>query len=132
MTTPAAVAEMKCLIVDDHAGMRESIKRALRGVASQIIECTDGDEVCAAFSEHHPDWVLMDVRMARMDGITATRRLRGEHPEARVLIVTEQGAPELREAAFAAGARQCFQKDNLRQLRNFVSSVNASENSEPI
>ena len=39
-----------------------------------VAECDDGDEVAAAVAAHRPDLVLMDVRMRRVDGVTATRR----------------------------------------------------------
>ena len=112
---------MKCLIVDDHSGMRQSIKQVLRGVATVTIECTDGAEAFAAYQAHRPDWVLMDVRMARMDGLTATRLIRAQYPEARVLIVTEQKAPDLREVAREAGACGFVPKEDLVQLRQILS-----------
>ena len=40
-----------------------------------VAECEDGDQVEAAVAAHRPDLVLMDVRMRRVDGVTATRRL---------------------------------------------------------
>src|SRR5262245_54457449 len=99
--------EMMLMIVDDNAAMRRMIRRVTGDLAERIVECEDGSEALAAYEKHHfgqADWVLMDVEMARMDGLTATRQIRAAHPEARVLIITRHNEEEVRAAAFSSGA----------------------------
>jgi two-component system response regulator DegU len=111
---------MKVLIVEDNAVMREMIKRMVGDLADEISECEDGNQALAAYEAGCPDWVLMDIEMPGMDGITATRSLIKTHPEARVIIVTDYGDKPLRAAARAVGARGYVLKENLIEVRRWL------------
>ena len=80
---------MTVLIVDDSPPFRALFKSVLAGLADDVTECADGDEAVAAYAARRPDWVLMDLQMARVGGLEATRRLLAADPTARVLIVTD-------------------------------------------
>lgn len=69
--------EITVLLVDDQDLVRSGLRRILRRKDGFVIvaECSDGDEVPAAVAEHRPEVVVMDLRMRRIDGIEATRRL---------------------------------------------------------
>lgn len=110
------------LIVDDNPGMRRLIRLIIAAVSTDIAECEDGAQVLDAYRRTRPDWVLMDYEMATVDGITATRRLRAVHPEARVVIVTNYDGSALREAAAEAGACSYILKENLIELRTLLAS----------
>ena len=109
------------LIVDDSAPMRRTIRSLLGKVAGEMHECSDGDEVLAAYERYRPDWVVMDIKMERVDGIAATRQIVAEHPEAKVAILTSYDEQGLEKLARAAGARACLLKDDLIALRRIVS-----------
>ena len=111
---------MTCLIVDDNPQMREVITVFVRNLADTIVECNDGAEALAAYRTYRPDWVLMDIRMRTIDGITATRQITAEFPAARVVIVTQYDDRELRAAAWQAGACGYVLKDNLVELRRVL------------
>lgn len=74
-------------------------------------ECSDGDEVEAAVAALAPDIVLMDVRMKRMDGAEATRRLQGASAPPPVLVLTTFDDSEVVSAALSAGAAGFILKD---------------------
>jgi len=115
---------MKVLIVDDNPAMRRLIRRMVLSPADECFECADGAEALAAYEAHQldgADWVLMDVEMAGMDGLTATRELCAAHPEARIVIVTKHNDEATREAAFNNGARGFVAKENLLALRALIS-----------
>jgi DNA-binding NarL/FixJ family response regulator len=107
---------MKLLIVEDNPGVRKVIRNLVARVASEICECADGAEVLALFRREQPDFVLMDIQMKGVDGITATRQLKAVDPTARVIIVTDYDQPDLREAAYQAGAFRYVSKENLLEL----------------
>ncbi len=120
MTEAAEAAggdEIRVLLVDDDALVRAGLSMMLNGTAGLVIvgEAADGDQVPAAVAKHRRDVVLMDLRMPRVDGITATRRLRGvpsgaaRPPE--VIVLTTFDADENVLGALRAGATGFLLKD---------------------
>ena len=89
-------------------------------MADDIRECTDGAEALSAFQEYCPDLVLMDIEMARKDGIAATREIMAACPEAKVVIVSRHGDEQTRDAARLAGACGYVLKEDLLALRELV------------
>jgi len=111
---------MKILIVDDNAEMRRLLRVLLKEEAEQIHECADGAEAYAAYESHFPDWVLMDIRMQKVDGITATRQITSVWPTARVMMVTDYDDAKLREEARLAGATEYVTKENLFEIKRVL------------
>ena len=111
---------MNFLIVEDNDNMRRMIKSLISEFAGETYECRDGAEALAAYAEHLPDCVLMDIRMNEVDGITATRQLKAAFPDANIIIVTDYNDAELRRAAREAGAREYVTKEDLLDLRRIL------------
>ena len=111
---------MTVLIVDDSPRFRELIATILAGLADVVNECADGDEAVAAYRANRPDWVLMDLHMARMGGLEATRRILAADRTARVVILTQYDDAHWRAAAIAAGACGYALKDNLLEVRRLL------------
>jgi len=115
--------KMIILIVDDNAGVRRLLKRVVTEVDAAVVECSDGALALAAYKEHRPGIVLMDVRMPQMDGLTATRQIRQHDPSAKVVIVTDYDEDELRALASKAGAIAYVVKQDLTQLAQLIRSA---------
>ncbi len=109
------------LIVEDNPQMRRTLRELLGGVVTDCYECSDGREALVAYQQYRPDWVLMDLKMAGTDGLTATAAICAADPAARILIVTNYDDPALREAARQAGACGFVPKENLLELRALIS-----------
>jgi DNA-binding NarL/FixJ family response regulator len=106
-------ADISVLLVDDQDLVRSGLRRILRrkdGFAI-VAECSDGDEVPAAVAAHRPDVVVMDLRMRRVDGIEATRRLTDQDSPP-VLALTTFNDDELLSGALRAGAAGFVLKDS--------------------
>jgi two-component system response regulator DegU len=114
---------MTVLIVEDNAGMRSLLRRALAGTADQVWECSDGADALEAYKEYKPDVVLMDMKMPRMDGLKATRQIRQFYPTARIVIVSDYDDEDLRFAASAAGASGYTLKQDLSELINLLQAL---------
>ncbi|MEV4245620.1 response regulator transcription factor [Streptosporangium canum] len=104
---------LRVLIVDDDALVRAGLSMMLDGIHGIAVvgEAADGDEVPAAADAYAPDVVLMDLRMPRVDGITATRRLRGRRHPPEVIVLTTFDADENILRALRAGACGFLLKD---------------------
>ena len=114
--------KINLLIVDDSERMRRMIKRLIKSVLAEVYECSDGSEALDAYTAHHPDWVLMDIEMKDVDGITATRQIMTTFPDARIVIVSNYDSDDLRAAASTAGACGYIVKENLIELRRLLGA----------
>jgi CheY-like chemotaxis protein len=111
----------KLLIVDDHAPTRQWLRGALASPTRTITESTDGAEAVTAFAAQQPDWVLMDIDMKPMDGLTATRLIKQSFPNARIIVVTNHATTFIRAEAEKAGAIYFLEKQDLWRLPALVS-----------
>jgi DNA-binding NarL/FixJ family response regulator len=104
---------IRVLLVDDDPLVRSGLRLMLSGTEpiEVVGEVEDGRGVLAAVDSLHPDLVLMDIRMPQIDGITATRLLRGQPSPPAVLVLTTFQADELVLGALRAGAAGFLLKD---------------------
>ncbi len=104
---------VRVLLVDDQALFREALATLLevRAEVDVVGQAGDGDQAVRQAAELHPDVVLMDLHMPVLDGIAATRRLRAEQPEVRVLALTTFDDDEDVFEAVRAGAVGYLLKD---------------------
>lgn len=103
---------IRVLLVDDQALIREGMRRVLAAdpELSIVGECSDGDEVLESIERCHPDVVVADVRMHRVDGATATAAVRATDGPP-VLVLTTFDDDETVAAALGAGAAGFLLKD---------------------
>lgn len=106
-------APVRVLVVDDDALVRKGLILLLQGAEDVEVvgEASDGDEVPAAIASTSPDVVLMDIRMARVDGVEATRRLRSHPGAPEVVVLTTFDTDQNVLAAIQAGATGFLVKD---------------------
>jgi DNA-binding NarL/FixJ family response regulator len=103
---------MKVLIADDQALVRAGFRMILeRAGVEDVLEAVDGDEAVGVASGERPDVVLMDLRMPRMDGIEATRRIVAAGVPTRIVVLTTFDLDEYVYAAVRAGASGFLLKD---------------------
>ena len=106
---------MRLLIVDDHEAVRRGIRSLVSSRSDWSIcgEAVDGVDAVDKIKELRPDIVLMDISMPRMDGVHATRIVRKEVPESRVIIVSQNDPAIARQQASESGAADFVTKGTL-------------------
>lgn len=117
---------IRILLVDDQRLMREGLRTLLELEKDFEImgEAGDGQAALEAYAELRPDVVLMDIRMPVMDGVEATRRLRAQWPEAKVIILTTFDDDANVFEGLRAGAQGYLLKDlSGQELANAVRTV---------
>ncbi|MQA32152.1 response regulator [Modestobacter roseus] len=121
---------VRVLVVDDHPVVRGGVVGwlAAQPDIEVVGEAGDGLAALAAVAEHAPDVVLMDLRMPRMDGVTATGRILAAHPGVRVLVLTTYDTDADIVRAVEAGAAGYLLKDTpLPQLADAVRAAARGE-----
>ena len=104
--TPAETAVLRALIVDDHPVNRQMLRLMIEAAGCKAVEAVDGLEAVEKVQGDAFDLILMDVRMPRLDGLEATRRIRALPSTARetpILAVTADAMPEDAARCLAAG-----------------------------
>ncbi|MGH3350869.1 MAG: response regulator [Nocardioides sp.] len=142
MSSPQSSVKIKVAIVDDDPLVRSALGLMLGGQADiEVVgEATDGQEALALVRTSAPDVVLMDIRMPRINGLDATRRLLADaRPSSssraplrppRVIVLTTFGADEYVVDALAAGADGFLLKDTPPP--EIVAAIRTVAEGEPI
>lgn len=115
MNDETGSGRVRVVIADDHRPFAEALEAVLSTDAriTVIARAADGREAVDLAREHKPDVVLMDIAMPVMDGIDATRAIRGELPDTSVIVLTGSNATGDVSAARAAGASGYVTKDKI-------------------
>lgn len=120
---------IRILLADDHALVREGIRRVLEEDPEfeVVAEAADGEQAVALAREHMPDVAVVDITMPNASGFEVTARLQTEAPTIRVLILSMHDDVEYVMRAVRAGARGYLLKDEAgpAQLREAVRAVHA-------
>jgi DNA-binding NarL/FixJ family response regulator len=126
MNDELAKKTIKVLVAEDYELARNGLCACLGNVdLLQIIEgAKNGKEAVEFTLKHHPDVVLMDIRMPVMDGITATRQIKEQLPNVKVIMLTSHQEGEEVYASLAAGAEAYCMKDiQMERLVEVIKMV---------
>ena len=121
---------IRILAVDDHSIFRQGIVGILADQADMqlVAEASNGREAIRQFRAHRPDVTLMDLQMPEMNGLDAVIAIRGEFPEAKIIVLTTYTGDVQVLRALKAGARGYLLKNLLhRELLETIRAVHAGK-----
>jgi DNA-binding NarL/FixJ family response regulator len=121
---------LRILIADDHRVIREGLKRLIDEEPDMTVvgEADEGEEAVRKVAELRPNLVLMDISMRGLNGFEATRRIIGEHPGVKLLILTAHENSAYMKEMLSAGARGFVNKTiGMDDLLNGIRAVAAGE-----
>jgi DNA-binding NarL/FixJ family response regulator len=125
---------IRVLAVDDHPLLRKGIAALLNGESDMrlVAEASNGREAIEAFRSQQPDVTIMDLQMSDMDGLDAINAIRGEFPEAKIIVLTTYGGDTRVLRALRAGARGYILKGNVHEeILNAIRAVYAGQKRIP-
>ena len=107
---------IRILLVEDNHVFRESFKQSLHDHFPTVVieEAASGEDALQKVNGHPPPLIFMDLRLPRINGLQATRKIKSAFPDIRIAILTGYDVPEYRGAALKRGAEQFFVKESLK------------------
>jgi two-component system, chemotaxis family, chemotaxis protein CheY len=103
--------KVRFLVVDDSVFARKNLCKMVQAFGGEVAgEAGDGVAAIATYASTHPDIVLMDITMPKMEGIEAVEHIVRDHPEARIVMVSSVGYQDNILSALQKGARHFVQK----------------------
>jgi DNA-binding NarL/FixJ family response regulator len=117
----------RVLIVEDSTIFRTLLKETLqsRFPSMEILEAGDGEEAMKKISFHLPDLIFMDIKLPGENGLDLTTKIKANHPDVIVIVLTSYDTPEYREAAVKAKADHFLAKGSSTKesILRLVESV---------
>jgi len=125
---------IRVLLADDHVVLRQGLALIIESAPDTrvVAQASDGNEAVEQYFLHHPDVVLLDLRMPRLDGVEVIEKIRARAPEARFILLTAFGGDEDVFRGFHAGASAYLLKSASREeLLRCIRSVYKGETIVP-
>jgi CheY-like chemotaxis protein len=96
------------------------IRSLVEEIDADVAECSDGGAAIEAFEDLLPDWLLMDINMLPVDGLTAMRTILEKHPDARIIVISQYQDARTRDTALAMGAYAFVGKEDLTSVGDLI------------
>lgn len=125
-----SMRKIRVVLADDHALVRQGISRFLEesGDITVVAEAGDGERALELVAEHQPDIAVIDIRMPKLSGVDLARRIKAEHPQVKILVLTAYDDDPYIFALLQAGANGYILKTaDSTQLIQAVRLIAAGE-----
>ena len=113
-------------VIDDDAGIRGALRRVLSAASYRVFTASSADDGLTTIQEHHPELVLLDVRMPKKSGIDLLQEMRRLGVQAKVVMLTGMGEPDIMKACRELGAVDFLMKPDRKSTRLNSSHIQKS------
>jgi two-component system, NtrC family, nitrogen regulation response regulator NtrX len=125
------------LVVDDEPGIRQALRQMLEYEGYQVRTAESGPRALELYRERSADLVLLDIKMAPMDGLEVLEKLRAEDPDAIVVVISGHGSVEAAVEALKRGAFDFLEKPPdrevvLRRISNALAERDLARENEAL
>ncbi len=122
-------AAIRLMLADDHRMLREGLRRSLGELGFTVVaEARNGAEALDLATSIRPDVILMDITMAELDGVEATRQIKTRHPEMRIVVLTMHADHDILSESIRAGANGYLVKDcSTDEIAQAIEAVASGE-----
>jgi len=104
--------------------MLKAFRDILESQGCEVFEAENGEDALIKYAELKPDIVLMDILMPKLDGISATKKILEDDPNARIIVISAVGKSGLEEECLVAGAKQFIVKPfKIKELLNSINKL---------
>lgn len=116
---------MNIIIIDDDPFVTGALKTILESTGEITVKATgkDGEEACELYKRYHPDVLLMDIRMKKMDGLNASEKILSDFPKANILLLTTFTDDEYIVKALRIGAKGYLLKQDYESILPAIKAV---------
>ena len=125
----------RTMLIEDNPTFRELVKINMQSQfpSMDIIEAKDGKEALERIDSFPPNLIFMDIRLPGQNGLELTKKIKAEHPDIIIIILTSYNLPEYREAATQHRADYFLLKDSIAtgELDTLVKSVLSEKGFHP-
>jgi YesN/AraC family two-component response regulator len=123
------ITMVKILLVEDNASLRQSLKEIihLQFTSMVIEEAAEGNEALRKVGTFLPNLIFMDIKLPGKSGLYLTKKIKKDHPEIIIVILTCYDSPEYRDAAFECGADRFIAKGALiwQEIEALIRSISS-------
>lgn len=123
---------MKLLIVEEHPDLRRLLLTLLDSSGAELCECVEGTQALSLCALEQPDWVVLDLNLARTDGLRLVPQLCRASPQTRVLLMADEDNDWLRVQATQAGAAHLLTKGRLLELPPLLTTGMINSTNLPV
>lgn len=123
---------MKLLIVEENSALRRLLFALLESSGAELCECTEGTQALSLCALEQPDWVVLDLNLARVDGLKLVPQLRRACPQVSVLLMVDEDDDWLRAQATQFGASLLLTKERLLELPSLLTNGTMTPTNLPV
>lgn len=115
---------MKIMIIDNNDLMRKEIIQSVVMKDDIIMECADAELALKNCIDFNPDWILMDIKMKKINGLITAQKIKEMKPDVNIAFVTNYDYEAYHDAAKSIGAKHYFLKNDLLSIREILKKGN--------